>query len=64
MTKESALEFGKNFKGEELEDLAVNTIRCLSMDAVQKASSGHPGLPMGAADFAYVLWMKFLKHAP
>ncbi len=48
----------------ELEELAVNTIRALSMDAVQKANSGHPGLPMGAADFVYVLWMDFLKHNP
>jgi transketolase len=47
-----------------LEELAVNTIRALSMDAVQKANSGHPGLPMGAADFAYVLWMKILRHDP
>ena len=62
--QKTAEEFGKDFTGEELEELAVNTIRALSMDAVQKASSGHPGLPMGAADFAYVLWMKFLKHAP
>ncbi len=47
-----------------LEELSVNTIRALSMDAVQKAGSGHPGLPLGAADFAYVLWMRFLKHNP
>lgn len=47
-----------------IEQLSVNTIRCLSMDIVQKASSGHPGLPMGASDFAYVLWMKHLKHYP
>ncbi len=57
-------EFGKGLKGDELEELAVNTIRCLSIDIVQKASSGHPGLPLGAADFAYVLWMKHLKHSP
>ena len=47
-----------------IEQLSVNTIRCLSMDIVQKASSGHPGLPMGCSDFAYVLWMKHLKHYP
>jgi transketolase len=44
--------------------LAINTIRTLSMDAVQKANSGHPGLPMGAAPMAYVLWQKYLKHNP
>ncbi|NOX63362.1 MAG: transketolase [Chloroflexi bacterium] len=48
----------------ELADRAVNTIRFLSADAVQKANSGHPGLPMGAADMAYVLWTQFLKHNP
>ncbi|TVP99125.1 MAG: transketolase [Balneolaceae bacterium] len=42
----------------------VNTIRTLSMDAVQAANSGHPGMPMGMADAAYVLWTKFLKHNP
>ncbi len=44
--------------------LAINTIRTLSMDAVQKANSGHPGLPMGAAPMAYVLWTRHLKHNP
>src|SRR5690554_3792444 len=47
-----------------LDQLCVNTIRTLSMDAVQKANSGHPGMPMGMADVAYVLWTKFLKHNP
>ncbi len=47
-----------------LEALSINTIRCLAMDAVQKANSGHPGLPMGAAAMAYVLWTRFLKHNP
>jgi transketolase len=45
-------------------NLAVNTIRTLSLDAVQKANSGHPGLPMGAAPMAYVLFQKYLKHNP
>lgn len=49
---------------QELELLSVNTIRMLSIDAVQKANSGHPGLPMGAASMAYVLWTRFLKHNP
>ena len=48
----------------KLEQLAVNTIRVLSMEAVEKARSGHPGLPMGCADFAYVLFTKCLKFNP
>src|ERR1041384_6824111 len=48
----------------DLATLSINTIRFLSIDAVQKANSGHPGLPMGAAAFAYVLWTRFLKHNP
>ena len=44
--------------------LAANTIRGLAMDGVQKANSGHPGMPMGCAEFATVLWLKFLKHDP
>jgi len=47
-----------------LETLSINTIRMLSVDAVQKANSGHPGMPMGAAAMAYVLWTEFLKHNP
>ncbi len=47
-----------------LDELCVNTIRMLSADAVQKANSGHPGMPMGAASMAYVLWTRFLKHNP
>jgi transketolase len=49
---------------QELENLAINTIRILSADAVQNANSGHPGLPMGAAAMAYTLWTRFLKHNP
>lgn len=48
----------------ELSNLAINTIRTLSMDAVQKANSGHPGLPMGAAPMAYALWMKQMRYNP
>ena len=47
-----------------LERLSINTVRTLSMDAVQKANSGHPGAPMGAAAMAYALWERFLKHNP
>jgi transketolase len=49
---------------DEIDQLAVNTIRTLSMDAVEQASSGHPGAPMGLAPVAYVLYSKFLKHDP
>src|ERR687886_41445 len=48
----------------ELDQLCINTIRALSIDAVQKAESGHPGLPLGAAPMAYVLWTRFLRHNP
>ena len=48
----------------ELDQLCINTIRTLTMDGVQKAQSGHPGMPMGTADMAYVLWTRFLKHSP
>jgi transketolase len=47
-----------------LDQLSINTIRILSIDAVQKANSGHPGLPLGAAPMAYVLWTRFLKYNP
>jgi transketolase len=47
-----------------LDKLAINTIRTLSIDAVQKANSGHPGLPLDAAPMAYVLWTRFLHHNP
>jgi transketolase len=48
----------------QLDELAINTIRFLSVDAVQKANSGHPGMPMGCAPIAYVLYSKYLKHNP
>lgn len=47
-----------------IDNLSVNTIRTLSMDGVQKANSGHPGLPMGMAGPAYVLWTKVMRHNP
>lgn len=49
---------------DNLLQLTANTIRCLSIDAIQAAKSGHPGLPMGLADVATVLWLKYLKHDP
>lgn len=47
-----------------IDDLCINTIRALSMDAVQKANSGHPGAPMGLAPASYVLWTRVMKHNP
>jgi transketolase len=48
----------------QLDQLCVNTVRMLAADGVQKAKSGHPGMPMGAAAMAYVLWTRFLRHNP
>ena len=48
----------------ELDQLCINTIRMLSVDTVQQAESGHPGMPMGAATMAYVLWTRHLRHNP
>jgi len=56
--------YGRSLPPAQLEELAVNTIRALAMDGVQKAKSGHPGMPMGMADAALVLWTKFLRHSP
>jgi transketolase len=53
-----------NAPNKALDELCINTIRFLSVDAVQQANSGHPGMPMGAAPMAYVLWTKFLRHSP
>ncbi|MBE9506183.1 MAG: transketolase, partial [Chloroflexi bacterium] len=50
--------------GTELDNLCINTIRALSIDAVQRANSGHPGAPLGAAAMAYALWTRFLRHNP
>jgi transketolase len=51
-------------KSVNLDELSINTIRLLSVDQVQKANSGHPGLPLGAAPMAYVLWSRFLRFNP
>jgi transketolase len=53
-----------NMQNNTLDDLCINTIRFLAVDGVQAANSGHPGMPMGAAPMAYVLWTKFLRHSP
>ena len=49
---------------DELDALCINTIRFLSVDAVQNAKSGHPGMPLDAAPMAYALWTRRLKHNP
>ena len=51
-------------KNDNVSEISINTLRFLSADAVQEANAGHPGLPLGAAPMAYVLWKKFLKHNP
>ncbi len=48
----------------KLDQLCINTIRMLAVDAVEQAKSGHPGMPMGTAPMAYVLWTRFLRHSP
>jgi len=48
----------------QLDELAINTIRFLSADGVQKANSGHPGMPMACAPIVYVLYSKYMKHNP
>ncbi|WP_026840063.1 transketolase [Citrifermentans bremense] len=47
-----------------LDQLCINTLRFLAVDAIQEANSGHPGMPMGAAPMAYLLWTRFLRHNP
>lgn len=47
-----------------IHQLSINTIRCLTIDAIQKANSGHPGMPMGCAPIAYMLYTKYMKHNP
>jgi transketolase len=54
----------KPTKKTDIDTLCINTIRTLSLDAVQRANSGHPGLPLGMAPAAYVLWTRFLRHNP
>jgi transketolase len=56
--------FDARTSADDQDQLCINTIRMLSIDAVQKANSGHPGMPMGAATMAYVLWTRHLHHNP
>ena len=51
-------------KNNDIQELSIKTIKMLSVDAVQKANSGHPGAPMGIAPMAYTLWINHLKHNP
>jgi transketolase len=60
----SAQESSQKQNTSEIDQLCINTIRTLSMDAVQKANSGHPGTPMALAPVMYVLWTRFLRYNP
>lgn len=55
---------GVFFLFKDIDQLAVTSIRTLSIDAIEKAKSGHPGMPMGSAPMAYTLWTRFMKHNP
>ncbi len=57
-------EWEKQWEEMDIDQLTVNTIRVLTIDAIEQAKSGHPGMPLGAADMAYVLWTQFLRHNP
>lgn len=59
-----AISKGMNYMLDRIEDLSIATIRTLSIDAIEKANSGHPGLPMGAAPMTYALWTKVMNHSP
>jgi transketolase len=64
MTTTTATEFGSTATGEALEQLCADTLRVLAMDGVEKADSGHPGMPMGMADVAHLLWTEVLRLDP
>ena len=66
MNEQKLAEISTNthFSPGALDDLCINTIRFLAIDAVEQAKSGHPGMPMGAAPMAYVLWTRHLRHNP
>ncbi|HEY3552518.1 MAG TPA: hypothetical protein VGK66_02410, partial [Solirubrobacterales bacterium] len=55
---------GSGLMTQDIDQLAINTIRTLSMDAVQKANSGHPGMPMAMAPLAYLLFREVMNHDP
>ncbi|HZD05204.1 MAG TPA: hypothetical protein VE173_09810, partial [Longimicrobiales bacterium] len=60
----TAEELSRALEDRPIEDLCIDTIRTLAMDAVQAANSGHPGAPMGLAPVAYTLWQRFLRFDP
>jgi transketolase len=62
--RQATAEIEKVGQENRLDQLCINTVRMLAVDAVEKARSGHPGMPMEAADIGYVLWTRFLKHNP
>ncbi len=64
MTESSRISSAFSTEAVSLDELCINSIRFLSVDAIQKANSGHPGLPLGAAPMAYALWARFLRHNP
>jgi len=64
MTEETGVGTARDRGASELDELAIDTIRTLAMDAVQKANSGHPGTPMGLAPLGYVLYSRVLRHNP
>ena len=64
MERSSAISRESSGRSREGQELCINAIRMLSIDAVQQANSGHPGMPMGAATMAYVLWTRHLRHNP
>ena len=64
LTQETTTDVEQMTQGNRLDQLCINTIRMLAVDAVEKARSGHPGMPMEASDIGYILWTRFLKHNP
>ena len=53
-----------SYRFSQIDELVINTIRILSIEAIQRANSGHPGLPLGDSPLAYLIWSKFLKFNP
>ena len=63
-TKLKAMSGEMGLGATKIDELCINTLRFLAVDAVEEAASGHPGMPMGDAAMAYVLWTNFLRHNP